>query len=54
MHERHDSDFLPWVLTIAAMLIMAIAVGMGTSEPRPPPPQLKTTEHAAERVAEPV
>jgi hypothetical protein len=52
MHERHDSDFLPWVLTAAAMLIMAIAVGMGSGEPRQPPPQLKATEHAAERAPE--
>ncbi len=51
MHEQHDSDFLPWVLTVAAMLIMATAVSMGAGEPRPPQPQLKATEPAPERAA---
>jgi hypothetical protein len=49
MHDQQDSDFLPWVLTAAAVLIMAIAVRVGATEPHPPQPPQQATEHAPER-----
>jgi hypothetical protein len=49
MHDQHDSDFVPWVLTAAAVLIMAIAVRVGATEPHPPQPPQQATEHAPER-----
>jgi hypothetical protein len=52
MQTQHDSDWLPWVLTAAAVLIMTIAVALAAREPRPPQPPEQATERAPEGAPE--
>jgi hypothetical protein len=46
MQDQHHSDFLPWALAVAAVLIMAVAVVLNAGESGAQRPQTYEQAHA--------